>query len=80
MRLILSLLSLVFGIKHNNDGTGGPAPAMESYAMVNADISSKYVGADPHAVHGLVTKDDGTVMAGFALASENSKKCKLTQW
>ena len=75
MKLIFAeLIFGVFALESNPDGSGGNAPDILQYVMLNADVTYKYTGFDPHAVHGIVTQDDGYIASGFSLYSEGNPK------
>ena len=57
-------------VTDNGDGTGGAAPSIVQYVMLNADETSAYTAFDPHATHGVVLKDGGYVLVGQGLTSE----------
>ena len=74
MRFLFLVLHLVCGITNHPNGTGGEAPEMYQYVMVNADASNSYTGFDPHAVHGIVTQNNGYIAAGFSVVKETNGK------
>ena len=64
-------------VTDNGDGTGGTPPAIYQYVMLNADETSAYTAWDPHAVHAVVTQDNGYILVGSALTSEGANgKCR----
>merc|ERR1712130_500781 len=75
MKLIFGeLIIAFFALQSNPDGSGGNAPDILQYVMLNADVTHQYTGFDPHAVHGIVTQDDGYIASGFSLYSEGNPK------
>ena len=55
-------------VTDNGDGTGGTPPAINQYVMVHADDKT----LDPHAVHGVVTQNNGYIVVGSGLTSEGA--------
>jgi len=54
MRKVWSLFFVgIFGLISHPNGTGGSAPDIYQYVMVDADASNQWTGYDPHAVHGI---------------------------
>lgn len=48
---VASLLNSASALENYDDGIGGPAPCIESYAVVPTNA----IGADPNLVHGLIS-------------------------
>lgn len=62
--LVASAMSVAQAVTDHDNGNGGNAPCLETYALIamNDDI-----GWDAHAVHGLLANDGGVVAVGNGL-------------
>jgi len=57
----------------NADGTGGSAPAVRHYAVVNGEANAAATGHGPHAADGQVCADGGYLAAGISVPTEMSQ-------
>jgi len=57
----------------NADGTGGTAPAVRHYAVVNGEANVAATGHGPHAADGQVCADGGYLAAGISVPTEMSQ-------